>query len=101
MADVIKPTFLLGKPAATVGVDYLMKRDAGFRKFVYDSFARYANRDWGDICDEDKQLNEQALKIGERVMGVYIRKNSGGRSKIYIITEADRSVTTVLFPEEY
>lgn len=101
MANIIKPTFPLGKTAATIGVDDMMKRDVDFREFVYESFTRYAKRDWGDIRDEDKHLNEHALKTGERLMGVYTRKSADTDQKIYIITEADRSVTTVLFPEEY
>ena len=63
---------------------------------------RYMHRhhcgDWGDLCDEDKQANEEALEAGERLLSCY---QIGGGKRIYIITERDRSVTTVLLPEEY
>ena len=52
---------------------------------------------WGRMSEEDKEMNELALKDGGRLMGTY--KTCKG--KVWIITEADRSVTTVLFPREY
>jgi len=59
---------------------------------------RHGNCDWGDICDEDKGINEEALKDGLRLMSEYCLPD---KRRIWIITEADRSVTTLLFPEEY
>ena len=59
---------------------------------------RHANGDWGCIPDEDKQENELSLKEGFRLLSAY---ESEGLPKIWIITEADRSATTILFPEEY
>lgn len=59
---------------------------------------QHVHGDWGDLCDEDKQSNELALKNGGRLLSVY-RLRTG--SKIWIITEWDRSVTTVLLPEDY
>ena len=59
---------------------------------------RHGNCDWGDICDEDKGVNEEALKEGLRLMSVYYLPD---KTKIWIITEWDRSVTTILFPEDY
>ncbi|MCC3380556.1 hypothetical protein ACFQY3_24655 [Paenibacillus farraposensis] len=53
---------------------------------------------WGEISEEDKESNEQALKDGGRLLSAY-RAASGVR--FWIITEADRSVTTLLLPEEY
>lgn len=66
--------------------------------FIAQSLQRYARCDWGDIDAEDAQLNDDAIKSGDRVVAAYI--NATG-TKIYIITERDRSVTTVLLPEEY
>lgn len=67
-----------------------------------DSLAKYINRhatgEWGTVDSEDKRANNQALKDGTRVFSAYIMK---GGTKIWIITEADRSATTVLLPEEY
>ena len=61
--------------------------------------ARHASGDWGDLSDDDRDLNERALaKGGERIFSAY--NLSGGR-RVWIITEADRAATTALLPEEY
>ena len=62
------------------------------------SLARHASGDWGDVCPEDWQANEQALCCGSRLFSAY---HTGTGTKFWIITEADRSVTTVLMPEDY
>jgi hypothetical protein len=59
---------------------------------------RHASGDWGDVCEEDWQENELALENGFRLFSVY---HLGDGTKIWIITEADRSVTTILLPSEY
>lgn len=59
---------------------------------------RHLSGDWGDLCDEDKQANEDALENRLRILSAY--KLPDG-TRIWIITEADRSATTVLLPEEY
>jgi len=69
-----------------------------FAQFVNQSLRRHIYGDWGDVCDEDKQENELSLKEGYRLLSAY---ETQGLPKIWIITEADRSATTVLFPEEY
>lgn len=58
---------------------------------------RHQSGDWGDIHGEDRGLNEEDLRNGNRILSVYTVMDR----RIWIITEADRSVTTVLFPEEY
>ena len=58
---------------------------------------RHVNGDWGDLDDEDKQANERALEDGTRLMSAY----SIGEARFWVITEWDRSVTTILLPEEY
>ncbi len=60
--------------------------------------ARHASGDWGDVCDEDRQANKEALTTGGRLFSVYYGSK---RRRFWIITEADRSSTTVLLPEEY
>ena len=55
------------------------------------------NEDWGDLCDDDKQMNEDAIRNNERLLASYV--TSGGN--IYIITERDRSYTTILLRSEY
>lgn len=59
---------------------------------------RHVAGDWGDVCDDDKAANEQALIYGERLLSAY--KTPDG-TKFWIITEADRSATTILLPDEY
>ena len=63
-----------------------------------DFFKRHLSGDWGELCDEDITANEQALVSGLRLLSAY-RTSRGQR--IWIITEADRSATTILLPEEY
>ncbi len=93
------PKFELGRLALTIGVDKKMKEDSSFKNFVQVSLDRYGQCDWGDTCDEDKQTADESLRDGERILAVYEHENSG--AKIWIITEWDRSVTTILFPDEY
>ena len=65
---------------------------------VWQAIQRHAAGDWGDVCPEDKAENELSVKEGFRILSAYRDRN--GR-KFWIITEADRSVTTVLLPEDY
>ena len=65
---------------------------------VLNSLARHAAGDWGDVCGEDRLANDEALRTGARLLSAY-RDCEG--VKFWIITEADRSVTTILLPEEY
>jgi hypothetical protein len=65
---------------------------------VSEALARHAGGDWGELCKEDRQLNENSLKEGGRLLSAYAAKDS---TKFWIVTEADRSVTTVLLPEDY
>ena len=67
----------------------------GFNPAPY--LARHLAGDWGDLCEEDKAENELSLKEGFRLLSAYETEIG----KIWIITEADRSVTTILFPSEY
>ena len=91
--------FELGQTVVTRGIDELMKNDSQFKSFVYASLNRYAKCDWGDTCKEDKRTNDEAIKNGERILAVY--KQPDTKNVIWIITEWDRSATTILFPEEY
>ena len=88
----------LGQLVMTRGVNDKVADGTQFAKFVTESLGRHAKGDWGDLGQEDKQENELSLKKGFRLLSAYERD---GLPKIWIITEADRSVTTVLFPEEY
>ena len=91
--------FDLGQVVVSKGVDEKMKGDRSFRVFVQVSIGRYVHRDWGQTCDEDAKANNRAIQNGERIRAVY--KQPRTDTTIWIITEADRSVTKILFPDEY
>lgn len=84
----------LGKVVATPGALKLLS-DAG--EHAFDHLARHARGDWGELCTFDRRQNEIALREGTRVLSSY----PVGEGKVWIITEADRSVTTILLPKEY
>jgi hypothetical protein len=65
---------------------------------VSDALRRHALGDWGDVCDEDRTENEFSLDKYLRLFSVYHDRNG---TKFWIITEADRSATTILLPEDY
>ena len=59
---------------------------------------RHVSGDWGELDEEDRRENELSLREGFRLLSSYRLKTG---EKLWIITEADRSVTTLLLPEEY
>jgi hypothetical protein len=65
---------------------------------VFEAFVRHLDGDWGNLCEEDWDENQNALEIGTRLLSSYVDRND---NKFWIITEADRSATTVLLPCEY
>lgn len=65
---------------------------------ILRAYCRHLNCDWGNIPDSDKQHNNYALNHGGRLLSAY---RSVGGIHFWIITEADRSSTTCLLPEEY
>lgn len=89
--------FKLGQTVMTRGIAEEMESDKGFAAFVHVSFLRHSQGDWGEMCEEDKQANEDALIHGDRLFSSYTLNDW----KVWIITEWDRSVTTILFPSEY
>jgi hypothetical protein len=84
----------LGRVVATPGALKLLIESGGHS---FDLLARHATGDWGELCAYDRRQNEIALRDGYRVLSSY--EIPTGR--VWIITEADRSVTTILLPEEY
>ena len=90
--------FCLGRQFLTRGVNELVAKNLDFAWFVTDCLKRHAAGDWGNLDHEDKNRNEMALEEGSRVFSAYIMEVL---PKIWIITEADRSSPTVLFPSEY
>lgn len=85
----------LGQVLATPGVVELLR----FLKLTPLRFLlRHMAGDWGDVCEEDRYTNAEALVHGARVKSVYVL---GPTQRLWVITEADRSSTTLLLPEEY
>jgi hypothetical protein len=68
-----------------------------FAEELNSGFQRHARGDWGNVCPDDAALNDAALIHGDRVLSAY----GEGPKRFWIITEADRSVTTILMPEDY
>ena len=91
--------FESGKLTATAAVHERMEKDKRFSHFAIFSLYRHLNGDWGDLEQEDKDVNEEALSSGDRLFSAYIYKPTN--EKIWIITEWDRSATTILFPSDY
>lgn len=83
----------LGRLVATPGVLETISESC-----IFAALARHIQGDWGEVCETDRQLNDYALIHGERIHSAY--RDAKG-TKFWIITEWDRSVTTVLLPEEY
>jgi len=91
--------FPLGQVVMTRGVADRVADDIEFSRFCLESLKRHASGDWGDMCIEDKKENDFALiQGGLRIFSAYEKQGLPG---IWIITEADRSATTTLFPDEY
>ena len=90
--EIMQPRFPVGMTYATPGA---LALEVDLTRYL----RRHHCGDWGDeLCAEDKAANEQALKDGSRLLSCY-RTPAGDR--LYIITEWDRSVTTIMLPEEY
>jgi len=90
--------FKTGRQVTTAAVASKIARDNGFARFALRSLARHITGDWGDLCEEDKAANDQAVKDDLRILSAY---EDPPHPKIWIITEADRSSTCMLFPEDY
>lgn len=88
------PLFPLGTMVATPGALDLLDRH-GINAASY--LARHQSGDFGTICAGDTAENMAAIKFGSRILSAY----DVGRERLWIITEADRSVTTLLLPSEY
>jgi hypothetical protein len=88
-----RPRFPLGHVVITLNAQEAIPAAA-----VRDALARHATGDWGELCDEDRQENELSLIEGFRLLSAY---HATDGTKFWVITEADRSVTTVLLPEDY
>ena len=88
--------FPLGQIVATPGALAALEK-AG--QTPLDFLSRHVRGDWGELDEHDRKENELGLKRGFRLMSSY--RTGAGDAKVWVITEADRSVTTLLLPDEY
>ena len=87
--------FALGQTFITPGAEEALQI-AG--QTAIEFLRRHMSCDWGEVSEEDAQENEFSLKEGFRLLSAY---QTGKGQKLWIITEADRSATTILLPSEY
>ena len=93
IAIAIGPRFCLGQVVITPSA---MNKSPP--EEVRAALRRHGQGDWGDLGSDDRAENVRALKFGGRLFSAY---TAGNGTKFYIITESDRSVTTILLPEDY
>jgi hypothetical protein len=87
---------IVATPAALAAIEASSQNPAKFLR-------RHASKDWGDLDDEDKRLNDEAVQDGSRILSAY---HTTDGTKVWIVTEAEgddgqRAATTILLPEEY
>lgn len=90
---MVRSRFLLGQVVATRGALAAVPAEE-----ISTALARHRAGDWGELDEHDRQENELAVCTGKRLLSTY---RSAAGTKFWIITEWDRSATTVLLPEEY
>jgi hypothetical protein len=90
-----EPRFLLGRTVATPGA---LAAISANNQIPLEFFMRHSEGDWGDLESADKAENERSIEDEARILSAY---NLRDGTRIYVITEADRSATTILLPEEY
>lgn len=99
--------FNLGQLFMTEGIQEITDVKNDFLKFCANSIERHLSGDWGDLEEEDKESNNEALENRGRLLSSYNLPDEyksihyANDEKIWIITEWDRSYTTILLPTEY
>lgn len=93
MASINSARFAIGQLAITDGAGTALEWHE-----VLWALSRHASGDWGEVCEEDWQSNDEALELGTRLLSSYTSRSG---EKFWIITEHDRSATTILLPLEY
>ena len=93
--DELKPLFPLGQIVGTPGA---LRALAKAEQHPLDLIIRHVTGDWGQLPKEDIEENERSVKEGFRIFSSY-RLNTG--AKVWVITEHDRTITTILRPEDY
>lgn len=87
-----------GQKVMTRGIANKIAENELFSKQLNYFFGQYLEKDWGDVSEDDKEMNDLNAESGiGSLMGAY----NTCEGRIWIMTEHDRSVTTILFPEEY
>ncbi len=97
-------TFALGRVVATRRVWELIESDEYFSRFVSLCMSRYVTNDWGELHPDDWKLNDESVDGEGRILASYPLPETievEFEDKLWIITEWDRSVTTILFPGDY
>ena len=92
LANIFTSNFPLGQIVATANALSTLTSQE-----IREGLERHARADWGDVSSESAVLNDEALDHGDRVMSAF----GQGDKRFWIITEADRSATTILLPEDY
>ena len=93
-----KPLFSLGQVVQTRGLYSMTEANPDRHNEVVTALHRYMGGDWGNTCQEDAELNNEAVRSGQdRIVAKYCLSFAN----IFIITEWDRSYTTILLCEEY
>ena len=91
-------SFNIGRLVMSRTINDTATDNTQFAKDITTAMRRYLSTDWGDLCKADKMLNDKAVKTGlDRILAAY----DTDEGKVYIITENDRSYTTILFANEY
>lgn len=98
-AKRVTAQFPLGKVLMTPGAEAAMEAAGGVGRIAWGLLARHVKGDWGEVGPEDWRSNDTSVADGTRVLSAYTLP--GTDVKVWVITEADRSVTTILLPEEY
>jgi hypothetical protein len=90
-----KVLFSLGRTFLTMGAQEALEES---NQMPDEFLAKHQSGNWGTVCKDDWKENDFSVKEGFRILSAY--KTTDG-TKIYVITEADRSSTTILLPSEY
>lgn len=97
----------LGQVVMTRAVNEVLTEHVSLNELIIDALFRHRGGDWGDVRAEDWKANEDALRLGLRLLSVYTlpgrmaQEIGAPDERLWIITEADRSATTILWPSDY
>jgi hypothetical protein len=97
----MKERFQVGRLVETRAVFNKHYEDRLFTLFVRNSLERYISCDWGELSEHDKRENDLSVKHNDRRIFANYEDEHRKDWRIWIITEADRSCTTILFPKDY